>query len=92
METDIQLLSRCADFTLSRTREAEDAVIAELETRAATSLVMALRVFRLQRAVLAVGMFSLFESLLQHGMGWREPFATLPSFLKEHAEPGTSTA
>lgn len=90
METDIRLLSRCADFTLSHTREAEDAVAKELETRAATSLVMALRVFRLQRAVLAVGMFSLFESLLQDAMGWRDPFATLPGFLRGNSEPGSA--
>jgi hypothetical protein len=89
-ESDIQLLRRCADFTLSHLRQAEERVIEELQTSAATSLVMALRVFRLQRAVLAIGMFSLFESLLQDGMSWKDPFKRLPGCLKARDGPDLS--
>lgn len=42
---------------------------------------MGLRVCRLQRAVVAIGMFSLFESLLQDRMGWDNPFKELIPYL-----------
>jgi len=60
----------------------EKKVIAELQTSAATPLVNAMRMLRLQKAVLAIGMFSLFESLLQEAMGWKNPFSELEGYLK----------
>jgi hypothetical protein len=47
---------------------------------------MGLRLIRLQGAVLSIGMFSLFESLLQTHMGWPQPFDQLPKYLKDHKE------
>jgi hypothetical protein len=82
--TDIQLLTSCADFTLHHTNEAEQQTFKELETSGATRLVMALRIFRLQRAILAVGMFSMFEALLQSKLNWTQPFLQLDEFLRKH--------
>ena len=79
---DILLLCRCAEFTLSCTRETENRISNALQTSAATSLIMGLRVCRFQRAVVAIGMFSLFESLLQDRMCWDAPFRELPYHLK----------
>ena len=87
--TDTQLLTACANFTLLHTHEAEEQVFKELETSGATRLVNALRIFRLQRAVLAVGMFSMFEALLQSKLklGWDEPpFKRLEEFLLRHGK------
>ena len=60
-DTDIELLARCSEFSLQHIHSVEEKVHKELETSGATRLVMALRLCRLQRAVVAVGMFSIFE-------------------------------
>lgn len=39
---------------------------------------------RLQRAVLAIGMFSLFEALLQTKLNWAKPFDELHCYLNKH--------
>jgi hypothetical protein len=85
-ETDLQLLTRCADFSLDHIHSVEEKVKKALETSGATRLVMALRICRLQRAVTAVGMFSLFESLLKTGMSWEDPFSELGKYLRKHGE------
>jgi hypothetical protein len=82
--SDIELLSRCAEFTLSHSAIVEKKVLKELETSARTSLIMTLRTIRLQRAVLAIGMLSLFESLLKTHMNWERPFDRLADYLDEH--------
>jgi hypothetical protein len=66
----------------------EEDVLQELEISAATPLVVALRVIRLQKTILATGMFSLYESFLQVGMGWKErsAFDELEKCLKKHDE------
>ena len=72
--TDIELLTACVAFTLQHTHEAEQQTFKDLETSGATRLVNALRLFRLQRAILAVGMFSMFEALLQSKLKWTQTF------------------
>jgi hypothetical protein len=88
MPSDIGLLAPCAQFTLNHARNVEKDVLQELQTSAATRLVVALRVIRLQKTILATGMFSLYESFLQVGMGWQERFAfnELEKCLKKHGE------
>jgi len=85
--TDAELLTACADFTLHHTHEAEQQTFKELETSGATRLVNALRIFRLQRAILAVGMFSMFEALLQTKLNWTQPFGQLDDYLRKHHKP-----
>ncbi len=84
--TDIELLAQCADFSLHQIHDVEKKVMEELETSGATRLVMALRRCRLQRAVVTVGMFSIFESLLQQRMNWVDTFAELRKYLLNHKE------
>jgi len=74
---DTDLLPLCVEFTLSHSRTVEDEVIEELRTSARTPLVKALQMLRLQRAMFATGMFSLFESMLQSQIGWDQPFDRL---------------
>src|SRR5262245_30708167 len=90
-QTDLELLIDCADFTLHHTSEAEQAVLKALETSAATRLVMLTRMFNLQRAILAIGMFSLFEALLQSALGWEDPFQQLDAYLRWHNKPELAT-
>lgn len=82
--TETQLLTSCAEFTLHHTHQAELQTLEELQTSGATRLVMALRVFRLQRAILAVGMFSMFEAVLQSKLNWVQPFSQLDAYLRKH--------
>jgi len=67
----------CADFTLSHSASVQEDILRELQTSARTPLVTGLRMLTLQRAILATGMFSLFEGLLQSNMGWEIPFDRL---------------
>jgi hypothetical protein len=80
---DTDLLPMCVEFTLTHSRSVQDKVIEELQTSSRTPLVKALQMLRLQRAIFAIGMFSLFESLLQSQTGWDEPFNRLKERLKE---------
>lgn len=90
--TDIQLFTACMDFTLHHTHESEQQTLKELETSGATRLVNALRVFRLQRAVLAVGMFSMFEALLQYKLKWKDPIVQLDDYLRTHDKKELASA
>ena len=82
--TDIELLTACVAFTLQHTHEAEQQTFKDLEASGATRPVNALRLFRLQRAILAVGMFSMFEALLQSKLKWTQPFSQLDDYLRQH--------
>lgn len=54
-----------ASFTLAKLEEVHENVIDALQNSGTTSLVKTLQMIRLQKAIAAVGMFSLFESILQ---------------------------
>jgi hypothetical protein len=90
--TDLQLLPACANFTLSHADDLEQHVLKQLETSGATRHVMTLRMLRLQRAVLAIGMFSLFEALLQAKMNWAKPFDELDRYLTKHGRTQLASA
>jgi hypothetical protein len=90
--TDLQLLPACANFVLYHAAQAEQQVHKELKTSGATRHVMTLRMLRLQKAVLAIGMFSLFEALLQTKMNWAKPFDELQRYLDKHDEKHLASA
>jgi hypothetical protein len=90
--TDTELLTACVGFTLQHTHEAEQQTFKELKTSGATRLVNALRVFRLQRAILAVGMFSMFEALLQSKLKWTQPFIQLDDHLRKNDKAQLASA
>jgi hypothetical protein len=60
-----ELVKRCATFTLNSLKEVEGKTIEALQTSGATHLVKTLQMIRLEKAILAVGMFSIFEAILQ---------------------------
>jgi hypothetical protein len=91
-QTDLELLTYCAEFTLAHSASSEKQVLEELQTSGATRLVMALRMLRLQRAILAVGIFSLFEALLRSRVDWNNPFNDLDAYLRREGKPDLASA
>src|ERR1700734_955860 len=65
MHSFSELVDRSTTFTLNVLREFQDRVVEELQTSGATRLVKSLQMIQLQKAVMAVGIFSIFESMLQ---------------------------
>jgi hypothetical protein len=73
-------------FTLRAIRETNEEIVAELQVSAATTLVRGLQQLQLQRAILAVGVFGIFESILQDAMGEEKPFLKVADILERAGE------
>ena len=65
-----ELIERCAAFTLKTLEEAQSRTLETLQMRSATGLVKTLQMIQLQKVVSAVGMFSIFEALVQDRLGY----------------------
>jgi hypothetical protein len=61
-------------FTLGALTEVNTKVIEELQLGASTASVKNLQMIQLQKVILAIGMFSLFDSVLQEGLSCRNGF------------------
>lgn len=81
-----ELADRCAAFTLEALRSANERTVEELQTRAATPLIKALQMIQLQKVILAVGMFSIFESSLQDRLKCRDGFREAEAILDQQGE------
>lgn len=68
-------------FTLNVLEETHSKILGELQVRGATSSVKNLQMIRLQKAIMVVGMFSLFDSTLQMGLKCRNGFAEAKNIL-----------
>ncbi len=77
------LAYRCTVFSLNSLKEVEGKTIKALQTSGATSLVKTLQMARLQRTILAVGMFSVFEALLQDRLNCKDGFVEAKEILKK---------
>ena len=86
MHTFTDLIDRCTAFTLEALREANERTIDALETSGATPLVKTLQIIELQKAILAVGMFSLFEAILQDGLNCRDGFREATDILEREGQ------
>ncbi|NBD09263.1 hypothetical protein [Corallococcus silvisoli] len=80
--TDYELLARAADFTLRNAQEVEEKILKELETRADTPHVDALRMLTIQRTIVAIGTVQAFEGLLQLNKGWTNAFKELDAQMR----------
>ena len=69
-----ELIYRSTAFTLSALEELNSKEIESFGTGASTTNVKSLQMIQLQKAILAIGMFSLFESILQEGLSCRNGF------------------
>jgi hypothetical protein len=71
---------------LEALRQANERALDGLQTSAATPLVKALQMVQLQTAISAVGMFSLFEAMLQDGLECSDGFRKAEEILEGEGE------
>ena len=83
MHSFSELVYRCAGFTLTTLKEVEDKTVEELQTSSATPLVKTLQMVRLDKIIFAVGMFSVFEALLQDRLSCNNGFVEAKDILKQ---------
>ena len=86
MHSFTELVDRCATFTLATLRGANEKIIEALQTSGATSLVKTLQMIQLQKVILAVGIFSIFEASLQEGLSCRNGFDEAKRILDDEGE------
>lgn len=86
MHSFSELIYRCSVFTLSTLKEVEDKTIDSLQISASTSLVKTLQMVRLDKVIFAVGIFSIFEALLQDRLNCNNGFSSAKSILKQSGE------
>lgn len=86
MHAFVELIDMSTSLALNAIDQTEDRVIEELQHSAATRLVKSLQATQLQRAILAVGMFSIFESILQDRLGCQNGFEEAHKYLEQEGE------
>ena len=86
MHSFTELVDRCTTFTLETLRKANERTIEALQTSGATSLVKTLQMIQLQKAILAVGMFSIFEASLQEGLCCSNGFGEAKKILDDEGK------
>jgi putative copper export protein len=86
MHAFTDLVEGCATLTLEALRQANKRTIEELQMSAATPLVKALQMVQLQKVLLATGMFSLFEAILQNGLNCSDGFTGASNILDREGE------
>ena len=77
------LIFRSTSFTLGVLEELKSKIIEQLRTSASTVLVKNLQMIQLQKAITAIGMFSLFESIIQDGLDCRNGFDEAKNILNQ---------
>ncbi|WP_445619921.1 hypothetical protein ACUN8C_14755 [Kushneria sp. Sum13] len=73
----------CTQFTLNSLREINEITISRLEKSAGTVDVKVLQMIRMQKVVLAVGVFSMFEASVQESFDCKNGFSYVRSTLEE---------
>lgn len=83
-----ELVERCAAFSIATLKSTDERTLDALEVSGATTHVKSLQMSNLQRTILAVGMFSIFEATLQDALGGRG-FEEARKILNDQNEIGT---
>lgn len=78
-----ELVLRSTSFTLDSLKEVEFKIIELLQTSGSTVLVKNLQMIQLQKVITAIGMLSLFESILQDGLACNNGFEEAKKILKQ---------
>ena len=81
-----ELIDRCTAFTLENLRETNERTAEALQTSGATPLIKTIQMIHLQKVILAVGMFSIFEANLQDGLGCANGFVGANKILDDEGE------
>ena len=83
MHSFSELVFRSTTFTLDSLKEVEEKVLKLLQTSGSTVLIKNLQMIQLQKTITAIGMFSLFESILQNGLTCKNGFEEAKKILKQ---------
>ncbi|QQS35445.1 MAG: hypothetical protein IPM56_14505 [Ignavibacteriales bacterium] len=86
MHSFTELIDRCTVFTIDSLYKVNETVIKESQTSGATSLVKTLQMIQLQKTIFSVGMFSIFESILQESLSCKSGFDEAKKILIEEGE------
>lgn len=86
MHAFTDLVDRCTAFTLGALNDASERTNDALQTSGATALVKTLQLIQLQKAISAVGMFALFEAMLQDGLVSAHGFSEARAILDRGGE------
>jgi len=78
-----ELVLKITSFTLDLLKDEESKVIESLQTSGSTVLVKNLQIVRLQKAITLIGIFSIFESILQDGLACKNGFDEAKKILKQ---------
>lgn len=81
-----ELVDRSTSFTLTKLGELQEQLIAELEESGSTIAVKNLQMVELQKAIMSVGMFSIFEAMIQDALGGGQSFSALRRLLERERE------
>lgn len=81
-----ELVQHSTAFTLNALGSAQQGLIEELQSSAATPLIKALQMVQLQRAISAVGMFSMFDAILQEELQCADGFCKAAKLLEAAGE------
>jgi hypothetical protein len=83
MHSYSDLINRCTIFTIGTLKEVNDKTIESLQTSGATVLVKTLQMIQLQKTILVIGMFSLYESILQEALNCKNGFTEAKQILQK---------
>jgi hypothetical protein len=86
MHSFTELVDRCTTFTLNALGDANVRTVEALQVSGATTLVKTLQMIQLQKAIFAVGMFSMFEATLQECLKCKNGFLQAKKILEREKE------
>ncbi len=81
-----ELVQRGTTFSLNALEAAQQRVVKELQANAVTPLVKTLQIIQLQKAISAVGMFSMFDAILQDRLQCADGFQDAAALLEAKGE------
>lgn len=81
-----ELVQRSTAFNLSALDEAQRHMVDALQTSAATTLIKTLQMVQLQKAISSVGMFSMFDAILQSQLECKDGFKEAGKILEKNGE------
>lgn len=77
-----ELVDRCITLTIESLNEINEKTLDALETSANAGLVKTVQMIQLQKVILSVGIFSIFEAWLQDKLNCKDGFKTAKEILK----------
>lgn len=81
-----ELVQRSTAFSLGALNEAQQRTVDALQTSAGTTLVKTLQMVQLQKAISAVGMFSMFDAILQDQLQCKDGFKKAGQLLENQGK------